>query len=163
MCVEQLQVMALNALAHLGKGGPIGGLSDSYMLGVVAALCDSQDADVRCAAVKAMGSLCNPMDAHYCERLQPRLRDSDASVREHTVRTLASIGAWGGNDDFAAGLMECASNDPHLAVQRASTDALVAALTGSQAASARAVMKRVLHNNSNLLQDMPLVLTLLSE
>lgn len=157
--------MALNALAYLNKDGPVAGLGDSYMMGVVAALCDSQDADVRCAAVEAMGSLCNPMDAHYCDRIKPRLRDSDAAVREHAVRTLARIGAWGGNDDFATGLMDCASNDPHPGVQRAAGDALVAALSGSQAASARAVMKRVLlrHSNPAVLQNMPLVLHLLSE
>ena len=38
----QLQVVALNALAHLGKSG----VGDSYSLGVVAALCESQDAQV---------------------------------------------------------------------------------------------------------------------
>ena len=66
------------------------------------------------------------MDAHYCDRLRPRLQDSDAAVREHTVRTLAHIGAWGGHDALAASLMS-ACGDPEPAVQRAAVDALVAA------------------------------------
>jgi len=158
-----MQVAALSALSHFFKGGAGGGLCDAYMLGVIAALCDSQDTDLRCAAVKAMGSVCSAMDAHYCDRLRPRLRDSDPSVREQAVRTLASIAAWGGGDDLATGLMECASNDPNPAVQRAAGDALVAALNGSQAASARAVMKRVLLHRTDLLQNVPLVLLLVEQ
>jgi len=163
MTCQQMQVAALSALSHFFKGGAGGGLCDSYMLGVIAALCDSQDTDLRCAAVKAMGSVCSAMDAHYCDRLRPRLRDSDPSVREQAVRTLASIAAWGGGDDLATGLMECASNDPNPAVQRAAGDALVAALNGSQAASARAVMKRVLLHRTDLLQNVPLVLLLVEQ
>ena len=51
----QLQVVALNALAHLSKSDRGGAMGDSYTMGVVSALCDSQDPDVRSAAVKAIG------------------------------------------------------------------------------------------------------------
>ena len=36
---------------------------------------------MRGAAVKAMGALCQSMDAHYSERLRARLQDPDAAVR----------------------------------------------------------------------------------
>ncbi len=48
-------MVALNALAHLGKSETGVAMGDSYTLGVVSALCDSQDPDVRGAAVKAIG------------------------------------------------------------------------------------------------------------
>ena len=68
-CALQLQVVALDALAHLGKSEMgVGSIGDSYTLGVVSALCDSQDPDVRSAAVKAIGRCA--MDA--------RLRITDA-------------------------------------------------------------------------------------
>lgn len=111
-----------------------------------------------------MGSLCKPMDAHYSDRLRPRLQDSESSVREHAVRTLSRIGAWGGNDALATALLQCASSDTHAAVQRAAADALVAALSGEQATFARAVIRRVLqHNTIDPGQLPPLVLVMLEE
>lgn len=158
-----MQVVALNALAHLSKSEAGGGVGESYTLGVVAALCENEDADVRGAAVKAMGSICKGMDAHYTDRLRPRLQDSDWSVREHAVRTLTRIGAWGGNDALAAALLQCAASDSHAAVQRAAADALVAVLSGEQAASARAVIKRVLQHKTLDPRRLPQLVVVLLE
>ena len=108
-----------------------------------------------------MGTLCKAMDTHSSDRLRPRLQDSDAAVREHAVRTLARIGAWGGNDALATAYLQCASTDPHAGVQRAAADELVGALSGEQATSARAVMKRVLEHRP--MQLPPLVLMLLNQ
>ena len=155
-----LHVVALNALAHIQRSGAGEGAGHSYMIGVVASLSESPDAEVRGAAVKALGTLCSTMSSHYSDRLLSRLQDSDAVVRQHAVHALARIGAWGGNDDFAAQLLRCCSDDPSPSVQRASVDTLVAALNGQQAASARAVIKRVLQQRGEL-QLPPLVLAML--
>lgn len=101
------------------------------------------------------------MDTHSSDRLRPRLQDADAAVREHAVRALARIGAWGGNDALAMAFLQCASSDPHAGVQRAAADELVGALNGEQATSARAVMRRVLENRP--MQVPPLVVMLLHQ
>jgi HEAT repeat protein len=102
------------------------------------------------------------MDVHYSDRLRPRLHDPDATVREHAVRTLVHIGAWGGQDAMAASLMS-ACCDPDPAVQRAAVDALVAALEGDQATAARAVMKRVYEQGAEGLHLPPLLRMMLEE
>ena len=107
-------------------------------------------------------SLCKPMDVHYSDRLRPRLQDPDATVREHAVRTLVHIGAWGGHDALAASLLS-ACCDPDPAVQRAAVDALVAALEGEQATAARAVMKRVYEQGAQGLHLPPLLRMMLEE
>ena len=174
-------VVVLHALAHLGAEGGGEGTGLSYMLGVISTMCENQDAAVRGAAVKALGTLCKPPDAHYTERLIPRLRDDDANVREQAVRALARIGAWGGQDAFASALLACASgvyplsscahervltirpfsDNSHSAVKRAAIDALVAALNGEQSGGARAVLKRVVATRAGVAP--PILLPFLQE
>ena len=84
-------------------------------------------------------------------------------MREQAVRTLAKIGAWGGNDAFAADLLLVASSDPNPSVQRAAVDALVASLNGDQSKAARAVMQRAQQQFTEELQLPPLVRVMLEE
>jgi hypothetical protein len=88
---------------------------------------------------------------------------SDAGDWLQAVRTVARMGAWGGNDALAAGVLECASSDAHTSVQRAAADELVRALSGQHATSARVVLKRVLQQQQRAMQLPPLVMMMLDE